>query len=391
MTPVVPILVLSLSLSSASGIQVGASTRAAAEAMRDGRFDQAIAIYLEVTRLAPKLPSGWYALGQAYNAIKQDALRTFEDRPEDAAWQELLTADALLANGQLTDAFVLYRETLERLPSMVSIHDSVARIYEKTGHTAWAARERAKGTLPPADCVKRTALCEFRAGRYRAALTASFAQGDPESRYWRARAANELALAAFKQLDGLADSAERRSVRATWARAQERYTDAVAELKAALTFAPGDPALIVELGASFYQARDFEQAVATLSPLLQAHPDEARLLKLVGYSLFQLRRVEEALPLLQRAVERDPTDPGPRIALGRAYLQNGNFAEAIPLIESQLASDQDGSLHVQLARAYTGLGQRDKAAALLARSQELQRAADQRNAAANQRRITAPK
>ena len=75
----------------------------------------------------------WYALGQAYNAVKQDALRTFDDSPEHAPWRQLLAADALMINGQFTDAFVLYRATLDRLPSMVAIHDSVARIYETTG------------------------------------------------------------------------------------------------------------------------------------------------------------------------------------------------------------------------------------------------------------------
>jgi predicted Zn-dependent protease len=306
-------------------------------------------------------------------------------------WQQLLAADALLQTGPLTDAFVLYRTALERLPSMISIHDSVARIYEQTGHADWAARERAAGTLPAADCVRRKALCDFRAGRYHPALTAVMAAPDAESRYWRARAANELALAAFKHLDELADSAERRAVRATQARAQERYVDAVAELKAALTFAPGDPALTSELASSYYSARDFEQALATLSPLLRAHPDDVPLLKMVGYSLLQLRRLDEALPLLQRVVERDPADPAPRLALGRAYVQNGDFAAAIPLIEAQLADDWDGSLHVQLARAYTGLGQRDKAAALLARSQEIQRADQERSAAAAQRTLTPPK
>ena len=68
----------------------------------------------------------------------------------------------------------------------------------------------------------------------------------------------------------------------------------------------------------------------------------------------------------------------PRLALGRAYLQKGDFAAAIPLIEPQLAGDKDGSLHVQLARAYTGLGQKEKGAALLERSQEIQRAAQER-------------
>jgi predicted Zn-dependent protease len=125
--------------------------------------------------------------------------------------------------------------------------------------------------------------------------------------------------------------------------------------------------------------------------LLKAHPDDPRLLELMGYSLLQMQQIEEALPILQRTVERNPTAPGPRLGLGRAYLQAGNFAAAIPLIEAQLADDQDGSLHVQLARAYGGLGQRDKSAELLEQSQALQRAAEQRSNAAAQRTITAPK
>jgi hypothetical protein len=56
-----------------------------------------------------------------------------------------------------------------------------------------------------------------------------------------------------------------------------------------------------------------------------------------------------------------------------------------------LSADDDGSLHVQLARAYSGLGESGKAAALLARSQEIQRESEQRSAAAARRAITAPK
>jgi predicted Zn-dependent protease len=356
-----------------------------------GRRIDAVTALRKVTELAPRLAGGWYALGQAYNAIKQDALRTFEEQPADASWRQLLAADALLARGQWIGALALYRATLDRLPLMVSIHESVARIYERTGHLEWAARERAHATLSTAACTRRQALCEFRAGRYRSALSAALAQPDSESRYWQARAATELALAAFKRLDQLADSPERRAVRATLARTEERYTDAIVELKAALTFAPGNPALLYELASACYLARDFEQTVATLSPLLRAHPDDPRLLELVGYSLLQMRQVEEALPILQRTVERNATDPGPRLALGRAYLQNGDFAAAIPLIEAQLADDQDGSLHVQLARAYGGLGKRDTSAKLLERSQELQRAAEERSSVAARRTITPPK
>ena len=173
----------------------------------------AVSELLKATTLAPRVPSVWYALGHAYNAIKQGALATFGD-PSDAPWRQLLSADALLANNHLTDAFAVYQGAIDRLPSMVTIHDSAAHIYERTGHHAWAVRERAKGRLTHEGCARRKALCEFRAGRYRSALAAAFVGSDPESRYWRARAANELALAAFRQLDVLPDSAERRGVRA---------------------------------------------------------------------------------------------------------------------------------------------------------------------------------
>jgi predicted Zn-dependent protease len=374
-----------------SGDDVATHRKLAAAHAAAGRHVEAVAELRKVTELAPKQPGGWYALGQAYNAIKQDAIGSFRDGKDNAPWRLLIAADSLLQDGKLTDAFTLYRAVFDRLPAMVSIHDAVAAIYERTGHTAWAERERAAGKAAAADCAVRKALCEFRAGRYESALAAALDGDDPESRYWRARAAAELALAAFRRLEDLDDSPERRSVRATLAKTEERYTDAIAELQAALRFVPNDPTLVYELASSYYLARDYEQAVATIGPLLSARPDDPRLLKLLGYSLLQSRRLEEAMPVLRRAVERDPSDPGPRLALGRALVQNGDFAAAIPLIEPELEQDRDGSLHVQLARAYSGLGQRDKAAALLARSQELQRAAEARNAANSQRTITGPK
>ncbi len=385
-------LLLTLLFSCETGAQPtdpAAHIRAAAQAAREGRFDDAVTELHQATDLAPGLPAGWYALGQAYNDISNEAVASF-DTPHESSWRQLIAADALFARGRLTDAFTLYRQALERLPSMISVHESIARIYEQAGHADWAERERDAAAGSTVDCAARRALCEFRAGQHAAALRAASAQADPESRYWRARAAAELSRAAFARLDALPDSAERRGVRAARARAEERHLDAIAELEAALTFAPGDPALLYDLASSYYAARDYDRVLGTLTPLLRAHPDDPRLLKLTGYSLLRLRRLDEALPALRRTVERDSSDPGSRLALGRAYLQNGEFTRAIPLIEAHLADDEDGSLHVQLARAYGRLGERDKAARLLERSQELQRAADERIEAAARRTITPP-
>ena len=356
-----------------------------------GRTADAVSQLRRITELTPRSPAAWHALGHAYNLLTQDAMSTFDDRAEDAPWRQLLLADALFADGRLTDAFAIYRSTLEQLPTMVSIHDSIAHIYEQTGHADWSKVERGRSVLTAAQCAKRKALCQFRAERHRAALVEALKGSDAESRYWRARAATALALAAFKRLDALPDSRERREVRATLAIGQRRYLDAIAELQQALKFAPGDPGLLDDLGTSYYSAKDYDQALATLAPLVQGSHGDARLLTVYGDSLLQLQRVDEALAALRRAVEINPSYAMARLTLGRAHAQKGEHAAAIPLIESQLSQDHDGSLHVQLARSYMSVGQKEKAAALLERSQEIQRAAQERSAAAGQRTITPPK
>jgi predicted Zn-dependent protease len=357
----------------------------------DDRPADALAELKRITERAPRDPGAWFALGHAYNGLAQDSMATFNDKADDLPWRQLLLADALADDGRLTDAFALYRSSLEQMPSMVSIHDSIARIYEQTSHPDWAARERSQGVLAPAQCAARKALCDFRAGHYQSALASALADTNAEARYWRARAAAELARAAFKQLDTLPDSRERRLIRATLARSQRRYDDAAAELQAALKLAPGDPDLLAELGTTYYYARDFDKAVATLQPLLKARGDDPQLLAMCGEALLELQRVDAAIPLLERATTMDSSNSAARLALARAYVQKGYDAAAIPLIEVEIPDDKDGSLHVQLARAYKAIGNADKAAELLARSEQLQRAAQERSAAAGQRTITPPK
>jgi predicted Zn-dependent protease len=356
-----------------------------------GRAVDAVTQLRTITQIAPRLPGAWFALGHAYNSLAQDAMATFQEGAAEAPWRQLLVADALFADGRFTDAFAIYRETSAQLPDLITIHDSIAQIYAKTGHADWAARERPPAVLAASVCAKRKAMCEFRSGRYRSALSATLSQRTAESRYWRVRAATELARAAFKQLDALPDSRERREYRSSVAMAERRYADAVVELKAALKSAPRDPALVEDLGNAYYYARDYERAAETLAPLVKASADNPALLAIYGDALVQLQRVDEGLPSLKRAVELSPGEAAPALTLARAYLQKGEFASAIPLIEPQLAGDEDGSLHVQLARAYTGVGEKDKAEELLKKSQELQHAAQERNAEAAKRVITPPK
>jgi tetratricopeptide (TPR) repeat protein len=351
---------------------------------------KAIGELRRITAIAPGNPQAWYTLGQAYNAIAQESLASFDRDPADAPWRRLLVGDALAADGRFTDAFAIYREMQPQLPQMVSIHDGIARIYEATTHRDWAAVERARGALTPAACAKRQALCAFRAGRHQAALAAALAGTDPESRYWQVRAATELALDAFRRLEALPDSRERRASRGALARAARRYTDAVAEYEAALTFAPDDPELLEELGTAQYLARAYDAAIATLGPLAKVQVENATLQAVYGQALLELQRLDEAVPALALAVGLDPANQTARAALARAYVQQGEHAAAIPLLESLLATDTDGSLHLQLARAHTAQGDRARAAPLIEKGRQLQQASQDAAAAASSRAITPP-
>jgi predicted Zn-dependent protease len=84
-----------------------------------------------------------------------------------------------------------------------------------------------------------------------------------------------------------------------------------------------------------------------------------------------MQQPEKAIPLLKDALRLDPRFLPARAALGQALLQTGKPAEAIPLLESAIGTDQDGSLHFQLFRAYQLTGQAAKAREALVGYQRL--------------------
>jgi tetratricopeptide (TPR) repeat protein len=216
---------------------------------------------------------------------------------------------------------------------------------------------------------------------------------DPESRYWRARAATELTKEALDRLDKLPDSRERREARAAMAIAERRYPDAVRELRAGLQLAPKDAALLGQLGTALYLSREYEPALEVLGPVVDQAPasEDVRVLTAYGDSLLQMDRVDDAVRYLRRAFTADTADRAASLSLARAYIRQEDFRAALPLLEWQIAGDTDGSVHVLLSRALTGMGQSDKAEAMLAKSQEIQRAAQRQSEEAGKRVITPPR
>ena len=196
----------------------------------------------------------------------------------------------------------------------------------------------------------------------------------PSLYYLRVRAHNELALDAFTRLEQLPPSAESHHFRALLFRNQGRHQESIDELKQAQTLAPDDRDIQRELATSYYFNRDYESAERLLERLVKLMPQSAELQFLYGDTLLLAQKPEHAIPPLEAAARANPGVLPGRAALARAYLQVGRQADAIPHLKAALETDEDGSLHYQLARAYQATGQPVLAKQMMAKYQAILKA-----------------
>ena len=110
----------------------------------------------------------------------------------------------------------------------------------------------------------------------------------------------------------------------------------------------------------------------------------------LGFALLETGKAAGAIPLLERAARGSRLSAEVNAALGRAYLAAGEPAKAIAPLKAALDSDQDGSLHFQLARAYQRSGQTALAQAMDRESQALRRQKDARGERMSQEREITP-
>lgn len=356
------------------------------------RVEEARDEYKNLAGTAPDNPQSWYGLGRSYELLASTSFEKLQRSAAESGYVISLLAEARLRAQQFSSAFSLYRHALERMPALHGLHSAVAEIYRQTGHPQWAEKEdQREAELPPLDCGSSTLECQFKAGNYDGLIAAAKAANTPESLYWVTRAYNELALNAFDRLGQLPPSAELHELKAHIYNGQKKYAEAAREWQEALRLAPDNSQVKKELAISLKLGENYEEALPLFQQLLEEQPESAELNFLVGDTLLDLQRAQEALPLLKRAATRDPKSQAAHKSLARCELAAGKPMEAIPHLKLVLASDQDGTLHYQLAQAYRATGQVELAKKMLVDYESLQRsAAAQAEGARQDSEITAP-
>ncbi len=258
-------------------------------------------------------------------------------------------ASVALASAKKDYSAGRYGDCADRLESGLSAHDAVT--------------------------LQMLARCSFLTGRYELTSEATYALRELPSQptaatlYWAIKANERLAFESLSRYQELEpDSARSHILLGDIYRQRDRPEDAQKEYTSALTLSPNDPAALLGLATAYLQESKVEQAVETAQKALERSPVDPDLNLVMGEALITQHKFTDAEPFLLKALNAKPQMlPHVHALLGRVYEANGKTKEAIGQLKMGAESDQDGSIHYQLARLYTQVG--DKADADLAFAQ----------------------
>jgi predicted Zn-dependent protease len=221
-------------------------------------------------------------------------------------------------------------------------------------------------------------------------LVATEAARSAEALYWTSRAAQRLAEQTYERLAQLPASAESHELAARELDRRGRNLEAAKEWRLAMSLSPQSRRLKAGLAWSLYLGRDHKAALELLDGLLREDPDSVELNFLYGASLANMEQFDKAVPYLEKALSGNLGFLPARAALGQAYLRIGKAELAIPHLKASLSTDEDGSRHYQLVRAYQALGRQDDARQALAEHRTMLQAIAERTRQEQGTEISAP-
>jgi tetratricopeptide (TPR) repeat protein len=354
------------------------------------QFEPAADNYRRLTKLQPNDPKAWYGMGKAYEALATNRFDRLTKLSPQSPYVALLVGDARLARRQFRSAFFFYTQAQKSAPDVPGLHAGIAHVYRETGHADWAeAEEKRESAITNAPCAPATQACQFVHGNL---LQASHLNAnDAPALFWSARAFNQLAAQAFRQLETLPESIELHAIKAQNLHDHGQDLEASKEWRAASALAPEDPRLQNELATSLFLGRDYTNAMPMIEKELAANPRSPDLNFMLGESLWRTEQAEKAVPYLEAALRAEPEMLPAHAALGLALVSLSRNAEAVPHLQKALNLDDDGSLHYSLARALQASGHRDEAQKAMAEYTAIQGRNSEINAdVAKDAEITAP-
>jgi tetratricopeptide (TPR) repeat protein len=222
------------------------------------------------------------------------------------------------------------------------------------------------------------ATCSFFTGDYETTLIAakklrSSPLAKEESFYWSILADQRLAVLALAYAGEVEPgSVHLHELLAESYRDREKYAEAEAEYKVALGINPHEFAALVGAATNYLQELRIDLAHEMIQNALAQNPSDAEANYIMGEVLFAEHKFSDAEPyLIAGLTTRAELIPRIHALLGQIYATQGDTKRAIEEYKLGLPSDDDGSVHYQLARLYQRTGEAKLAAEAFADSKSL--------------------
>jgi tetratricopeptide (TPR) repeat protein len=212
------------------------------------------------------------------------------------------------------------------------------------------------------------AACAFLTGDYALSSDASavwtaMAPQSTEAFYWSIKADEKLAFQALERYEQLEPHSERSHLLLGDIYIQrERYDDAQAEYQKALELSPNDPAALLGSASAYFRNGNISKTIETARLALNQLPEDPEINLLMGEALVSRHDFLNTEPFLEKGLNaKQQMLPHVHALLGRVYAETGKSQQAINELKLGLASDEDGSVHYQLARLYRQAGDENDA------------------------------
>lgn len=141
---------------------------------------------------------------------------------------------------------------------------------------------------------------------------------------------------------------------------QERYKEAIANYRKALSLNPRIPGLRLNLGLSLFKAGELRSAIEMFEPLLKsdtiAASEKLRLVTLIGMAEYGLGNYAASVPYLLQAAAGDPTNSSLRMTLAQGCLLSKQYQCVLDVYHELLSLNADSAeAHMLAGEAYDEL------------------------------------
>ncbi len=261
--------------------------------------------------------------------------------------------------------------------SPIAARDQGRQAYEAGQYARCAGLLKDSLNSGNAAMLETLAACSFFTGDYTLTSDAGGALQSHEQAqalYWSIKANEKLAfesLARFQQLEP--NSARSHILLGDIYRQRERYDDAQKEYSKALDVSPNDAAALLGLATAYFDDANIAKTIEVTHEALAQSPDDPEINLLMGEALISQHNFAGSEPYLLKALHAKPQMlPHIHAMLGEAYAADGKTEDALHELKLGVDSDQDGSIHYQLARLYGKLGDTADAAAAIQQMKAIQ-------------------